>query len=107
MSDEKSSEVELILANDTAVFLDEHVENPRVLNRIEKYLRALSAFPEMGQEYSPAYEASRPPIPCRWIAIPSTPFTIYYHFFEEAKRIVVLYVEDQRASPNKRFSQSE
>ena len=103
MSDESPTEVEVVLANDVVTFLDEHVESPRVLNRIEKYLRALRTFPEMGQEYSPTYETSWPPIPCRWIAIPSTPFTIYYHFFEEAKRIVILYIENQRSNPNKRF----
>lgn len=40
MSDESPTEVEVVLANDVVTFLDEHVESPRVLNRIEKYLRA-------------------------------------------------------------------
>lgn len=103
MSDESPTEVEVVLTNDVVTFLDEHVESPRVLNRIEKYLRALRTFPEMGQDYSPTYEASWPPISCRWIAIPSTPFTVYYHFFEEAKRVVVLFIENQRSDSTQRF----
>ena len=103
MSDESPTEVEVVLTNDVVTFLGEHVESPRVLNRIEKYLRALRTFPEMGQDYSPTYEASWPPISCRWIAIPSTSFTVYYHFFEEAKRVVVLFIENQRSDPTQRF----
>lgn len=103
MTEEEPIATEVVFSNDAATFLDEHIESLRVLRRIEKYIRALAAFPEMGQGYVPDYEAARPPMLCRWIAIPSTPFTIYYHFSEAAKRIIVLSIEHQRADPQERF----
>ena len=104
MSEGEQGEIELVLANDVATFLDEQAESPRVLRRIERHILALRTFPEMGQVYSPAYEGAWPPIPCRWIAVPSTPFTIYYHFFEETRQVVVMYVEHQRTDPQNRFA---
>lgn len=103
MTEEEPAAVEVVFSNEAATFLDEQIESLRVLRRIEKYIRALAAFPEMGQRYVPGYEAARPPMLCRWIAIPSTPFTIYYHFSEATKRIVVLSIEHQRSDPQERF----
>lgn len=103
MTEEEPATVEIVFSNEASTFLDEHIESPRALRRIEKYIRALAAFPEMGQRYIPDYEAARPPMLCRWIAIPSTPFTIYYHFSEAAKRVVVLSIEHQRTDPQERF----
>lgn len=103
MTEEKPATIEVVFTNEAAAFLDEHVESARVLNRMERHIRALASFPEMGQQYAPSYDAARPPIPCRWIAVPSTPFTIYYHFSEAARKIVVLSIEHQRSDPEKRF----
>lgn len=76
MTEEEPAAIEIVFSNEAATFLDEQIESLRVLRRIEKYIRALAAFPEMGQRYVPGYEAARLPCCCRWIAIPSTPFTI-------------------------------
>lgn len=103
MTEEEPSAIEIVFSDEAATFLDEQIESLRVLRRIEKYVRALATFPEMGQRYVPDYEAARPPMLCRWVAIPSTPFTIYYHFSEVAKRIVVLSIEHQRTDPQERF----
>lgn len=103
MTEEEPSAIEIVFSDEAATFLDEQIESLRVLRRIEKYVRALATFPEMGQRYVPDYEAARPPMLCRWVAIPSTPFTIYYHFSEVAKRIVVLSIEHQRTDPQDRF----
>ena len=103
MTEEEPAAIEIVFSNEAATFLDEQIESLRVLKRIEKYIRALAAFPEMGQRYVPDYEAARPPMLCRWIAIPSTPFTIYYHFSETARRIVVLSIEHPRSDPQERF----
>lgn len=103
MTEEEPAAVEVVFSNEAATFLDEQIESLRVLGRIEKHIRTLAAFPEMGQRYVPDYEAARPPMLCRWIAIPSTPFTIYYHFSEAARRIVVLSIEHQRSDPQERF----
>ena len=103
MTEEEPSAIEIVFSDEAASFLDEQIESLRVLRRIEKYVRALATFPEMGQRYVPDYEAARPPMLCRWVAIPSTPFTIYYHFSEVAKKIVVLSIEHQRTDPQDRF----
>ena len=103
MTEEEPSAIEIVFSDEAATFLDEQIESLRVLRRIEKYVRALATFPEMGQRYVPDYEAARPPMLCRWVAIPSTPFTIYYHFSEAAKNIVVLSIEHQRTDPQDRF----
>lgn len=103
MTEEEPSAIEIVFSYEAATFLDEQIESLRVLRRIEKYVRALATFPEMGQRYVPDYEAARPPMLCRWVAIPSTPFTIYYHFSEAAKKIVVLSIEHQRTDPQDRF----
>lgn len=103
MTEEEPAAIDIVFSNEAATFLDEQIESLRVLKRIEKHIRTLTTFPEMGQRYVPDYEAARLPMLCRWIAIPSTPFTIYYHFSEAAKRIVVLSVEHQWSEPQERF----
>ena len=42
--------------------------------------------------------------PCRWIAIPDTPFTIYYVIDYDADEVRVFYIEHQRMNPMGRFS---
>ena len=64
----------------------------------------LALFPEMGREYDPVYDAARLSIPCRWIAIPDTPFTIYYVIDYDADEVRVFYIEHQRMNPMGRFS---
>lgn len=105
MADDMPPAVEVIFANDVVSFLIENIESPRVLARIEQQKGMLELFPEMGRAYQPEYEAAYPPMPCRWIAVPDTPFTLYYHFDEQAQKVVVFSIEHQRMNPMGRFSQ--
>ena len=104
MADGNPSAVEVVFANDAVTFLAENIESPRVLARIEQQRSMLELFPEMGRTYRPEYEAAYPPAPCRWIAVPDTPFTLYYHYAAEEKRVVIFYIEHQRMNPMERFS---
>lgn len=105
MADDMPPAVEVIFANDVVSFLIENIESPRVLARIEQQKGMLELFPEMGRAYQPEYEAAYPPVPCRRIAVPDTPFTLYYHFDEQAQKVVVFSIEHQRMNPMGRFSQ--
>ena len=51
-----------------------------------------------------APNAARLSVPCRWIAIPDTPFTIYYVIDYDADEVRVFYIEHQRMNPMGRFS---
>ena len=104
MDDENLSSVEVIFSNDVVSFLIESIESPRVLARIEQQKGMLELFPEMGRAYQPEYEAAYPSVPCRWVAVPDTPFTLYYHFDTEEQKVVVFYIEHQRMNPMGRFS---
>ena len=96
--------IEVIFANDVIAFLVENIESPRVLERIEQQKSMLEFFPEMGRTYQPDYEAAYPSVPCRWVTVPDTPFTLYYHFDEKAQKVVIFYIEHQRMNPLGRFS---
>ena len=104
MDDENLPSVEVILSNDVVSFLIESIESPRVLARIEQQKGMLELFPEMGRAYQPEYEAAYPSVPCRWVAVPDTPFTLYYHFDTEEQKVAVFYIEHQRMNPMGRFS---
>ena len=71
---------------------------------IDRQRDMLALFPEMGREYDPVYDAARLSVPCRWIAIPDTPFTIYYVIDYDADEVRVFYIEHQRMNPMGRFS---
>ena len=104
MGDDNLPTVEVIFANDVVDFLAESIESPRVLERIEQQKGMLELFPEMGRVYQPSYEAAYPSVSCRWVAVPDTPFSLYYHFDKKAQKVVVLYIEHQRMNPRGRFA---
>ena len=54
--------------------------------------------------YDLYYEAARPPIECRYITVPGTPFTLYYAVDEQAKTVSVFSIEHQRVNPRTLFS---
>lgn len=85
-------------------FILKNVWSKRVYSKIVNYVDLLSYFPDMGTPYNPEYQAAVPPFPCRFIAVPDTPFTLYYIKLVELKKIVVIYIENQGADPNSRFN---
>lgn len=50
----------------------------RVMTRIETYSELLAHYPHLGAVYDPDCPATRPPLSCRYIHIPDTPFTPFY-----------------------------
>lgn len=85
-------------------FILKNVWSERVYSKIVSYVDLLSEFPDMGTPYNPEYPAAVPPFPCRFIAVPDTPFTLYYIKLAELKKVVIIYIENQSADPNSRFN---
>lgn len=97
---------QVVFANSVLDFIEEHVSSERVLAKIEQYEELLSQYPALGAPCDPDYPAARPPITCRRLPIPETPFTLYYAIEEEHEQINVFYIEFRGANPTERFSYS-
>lgn len=85
-------------------FIMDNVTSERVARKIFAYRELLSEFPDIGASYNPQYQAARPPFPCRSIAVPDTPFSLYYLKDEENRTVVIFAIEYNRVDPNARFS---
>lgn len=85
-------------------FIRDNVHSKRVAEKIFSYRELLEEFPDIGANYNPQYSAARPPFPCRSIAVPDTPFSLYYLKDEAARRIIIFAIEYNRSDPNSRFS---
>lgn len=87
-------------------FILTNISSERVYNRIDTYRLILAEFPEIGSPYQPYYPAAQTPFPCRWIAVPDTPFTLYYLIADDEEKVVVFHIEHQASDPRSRFSWS-
>ena len=96
----------VVFANSALDFIEEHVSSERVLAKIEQYEDLLSQYPALGAVYDPDYPAARPPVTCRQLPIPETPFTLYYALDEEREQVSVFYIEFKGADPKGRFAYS-
>lgn len=85
-------------------FIVAEVRSERVAEKLFSYRALLETAPDLGRAYDPDYPAARPPFPCRCIAVPDTPFSLYYLKEDDLRRIVVFCIEYQRTEPNARFS---
>lgn len=94
----------VLFTDSVRAFILENVYSERVAIAIDRQRDMLALFPEMGREYDPIYDAARLSVPCRWIAIPDTPFTIYYVIDHDADEVRVFYIEHQCMNPMGRFS---
>lgn len=94
----------VLFTESVRLFILENVYSERVASAIDRQRDMLALFPEMGREYDPSYEAAHFPVPCRWIAIPDTPFTIYYVIDYDADEVKVFHIEHQRMNPKGRFA---
>lgn len=97
---------EVVYTRSVVDFMMERIESERVYNRIDEYRTVLRRFPDIGGDYLPHYDAARPPFPCKRIAVPDTPFTLYYRKDVEERRVTVFCIEHQRANPRSRFNAS-
>ena len=94
---------DVIFANGVLAFIEQHIYSERVLARIETYAELLTDYPYLGAVYAPDYPASKPPLPCRHIDIPDTPFTLFYAVNEAAQEVDVFYIDFSAGDPRKRF----
>ena len=94
----------VLFADSVLEFIDEHVTSERVFARIETYADLLAHYPYLGASYDPAYEAARPPVPCRYVPVPDTPFTLYYAVDDDAQVVNVFYLDYSAADPQRRFA---
>lgn len=94
---------EVSLTEDAVSFIEEHVKRESVYLRIIECMKMLADYPFMGRFYDPEYPVVRLPFACRRLAVPDTPFALYYVSNEEERRLVVFYIEFATGNPNKRF----
>ena len=85
-------------------FMLSEITSKRVYDKIDSYRLILARFPEIGRVYDPYYETARPPFPCRFVAVPDTPFALYYTVDNVTKIVTVFYIEHLRSNPKSRFS---
>lgn len=85
-------------------FMRTEIQTRKAYERVDSYRMILASFPEAGAVYAPYYEAARPPMECRYIVVPGTPFTLYYAADERTKTVNVFSIEHQRMNPKSLFS---
>lgn len=69
---------------------------------VSRAIDLLDTVPWIGRSYDPLYEAARPDFDL--LVVYAGHFGIYYQVDDEGLRVYVLFVEDQRADPLRRFS---
>ena len=70
---------------------------------LDAVLSLLDTFPRIGRLYDPVYAAARPRGDV--LVFYAGHYGVYYVIDEAAKVVNVLFIEDQRRDPLKRFSQ--
>lgn len=71
--------------------------------RVEASVDLLSSTPGLARPYDPAYEAARPPVPCRAYQVPRTTKVIYLVADEDVRVMTMLFLGDAREDPRRRF----
>lgn len=94
---------EVVYTRSVVDFMMTEIESERAYDKIDEYRHVLASFPDIGRRYDPYYDAARPPFPCRFIAVPDTPFTLYYAKDDDRRRVTVFHIEHQKANPCTRF----
>ncbi len=90
-------------AKNVLSFMKNEIQTRKVYNHIDSYRHILSSFPEAGAVYDPYYEAARPPMECRYITVPGTPFTLYYTVNETDRAVDIFSIGHQRTDPRSTF----
>lgn len=89
-------------------FAEQLAELPNsTYDRVEGSINVLVANPGPAREYDPAYEAARPPVPCRCYPVPRTTKVIYLVADEEKHALTMLFLGDAREDPRRRFGRME
>lgn len=92
------------LADDT-LFVYVHITSAAEVNAIDREISLLGAFPYAGVRYEPCYSAAVPSEPLR--VIYAGHHALYYKVADETKVVTIVYIEDQRRDPAKRFTDIE
>lgn len=91
-----------VMLTDEALYAFASLPTTHAFERVDYDLGLLETTPHLGRNYDPAYDAARPPFPCRVLF--SGYYGIYYRVDEDARRVVVFAIVDQRRDPANRFS---
>lgn len=91
-----------VLLTDEAFYAFASLPTTHAFERIDCDLGLLETTPYLGRDYDPAYDATRPPFPCRVLF--SGYYGIYYQVDDDAERVVVFAIVDQRRDPANRFT---
>lgn len=91
-------------ARSVVEFMRDEIATRKAYERVDSYRRILSSFPEAGAVYDPYYETAKPPVECRYITVPGTPFTLYYAVNDCDRTVDVFSIEHQRINPRSLFS---
>ena len=78
-----------------------------IYDRVEASVDFLAANPGLARAYDPAYEAARPPVPCRCYPVPRTTKVIYLVADEGKRTLTMLFLGDAREDPRHRFDRME
>lgn len=95
-----------VTIGDGAIIVERHVSSERVFSKVEMYRELLSQYPALGAVYGPDYPAAQPPITCRQLPIPETPFTLYYAIDEDKGQVDAFYIGFKGGDPARRFAYS-
>lgn len=87
---------------DEALYAYADICSPSALKRIDELIDVLPLHPYFGEEYDPAYESARPPVPCRVLFCAQ--YGVYYHVDGARRLVTVLAIESQRRNPLMRFT---
>ena len=98
-----ASDYRVLYARSVVEFMRREIQTRKAYEHVDSYRKILSAFPEAGAVYEPYYESVTPPVPCRYITVPGTPFTLYYAVDDDERVVRVFHIEHQRANPRERF----
>lgn len=103
MSEDAPEPYEVFYTNGVVSFMIDAIWSKRVYEKVDSYRSLLAQFPDLGTPCDPVYAAARPPFPCRHIAVPDTPFRLFYLKDDDARRVVVFYIEHVASDPEGRF----
>ncbi len=91
-----------VVLSDDAFFVYLRIPSKADADAVDRWLDLLADFPRLGHRYDPIYEAARPPFDL--FVASAGRYRIYCEVDDEARRVLVDFIEDQRRDPNARFN---
>lgn len=91
-----------VVLSDDALFVYLRITGRADEAAVDAALDAIATMPYISRRYDPVYEAAKPPFPVR--VLYAGHFGIYYEVDDDAMRVGVVFIEDQRRDPMARFT---